>query len=865
MRALQGGLLLALISSLPSSFAADYSISQPMPPRFSHLSEVAPALSPEVVAKATAGVVSIITEEAEGSGVVLSSDATRTLVVTNAHVVGNNRKVLVDFTSDSTVPRPVVGRVVFSDTAVDLSLLEVVDHVQHPTLPLAEWSSFPQGYPMYAVGFPRGRLNGENSGAFPSVSITSGFNVEPGGRPRRAAAYCLVGVNPGNSGGAAIDADGRVRGIISAYFPTTERTIVIPSEDVAEFLHRVDPSLLFPLETARPSTLLRSTQTAPPPNGGALVLVHTATGAAVGVVIGATGEGALVATDAALFGPMYSKTPVEVSRWKNGEPDFIGRARVVVWEPREEVALVIVDSRMKLPILTLSTEPEQFALTQPIGAWVLDIEGKVTEQHGTISAIWRGVESAERFKVDLGIDRGRIGGLVFDMNGRVLGLSLLSVPGTNITTLVPASRLTAMKHGHVRAAGFALQSDDRRCSVAATVELYDPFLTVKRVHLMYADRPTYEPAWRSDVPPLGAEVASVEVVDRRAHIKAIITPCRQGRPSLQLAVSGNGFFERTPAFTVLADATPSSSGVAGRYFPGPGVPEFERPIAPELPKLPCVGLSLWQCHLECEHGDLQACFRTGTAMLHPDVNPSPKQVALAMLHLNKACRAGLSRACEALHEKSPAIATASPGKLAASECPRGDLIACFLWARNGGAFPSMNTEGTMQMLCLAGVANACAELHQPVEGTTSFLRPPEFEGLAIDASADTGTTPPKPPTDTTPVAPAAIPGAIEWSADRPDMLDVGIVYFSMSPGDDQAEAALRKQSEYVARCVLVALSSSDEWMKTPRGKRRKAEIIKGVVKKPGMIEPRAMRCLNSLGDTAAQHAVSRLTVTLIRQ
>lgn len=820
-------------------------------------------LKSEVVDKAIAGVVSIITLDSEGSGVVVSSEPGLTLVITNAHVVGDHSTVVVDFTHGSTVPAPVLGVVAAKDEALDLALINVSDG-PHTSLTLAEWRTLSTGFPLYAVGFPRGRLQSQNHGAFPSVTITSGFKLGAGTVADAHFGHFghfVGGVNPGNSGGPAIDTDARVRGIVTKYWRGTEFSAVVPSEAVVEFLSRAAPQLMFPLIRATPSTRLRPGLQAPPPDKDALVLVSTPAGYAVGVIIGRTKEGSLVATDSALFDPNWETTPVKVSHWADGTASLAAASRALLWEPTEELALVLtpIVNKRTLP---LSDDPESLVLTQPISAWELDEKGHVSQLHGTVSAVWYGVESAERFKVDLGIDRDRVGGLVFDMKGRIIGLSLVSIRGTNITTLVPVSRLRALLHGHLRGAALSVRAEGRRCAVAATVSLNDPLSTVSDVQLLYADRPNYQPAWRADVPPMGAPVATASVTDGVAHLKAIITPCLGGKVSFQFAISGARFVERTPTFTVSAGAESAEVQIRGRYFSGTEPLDLQTPEPPPIPPLACEDVPLQTCHLECERGNLEACFRTGTQMLQPDRTASPQQTAVGLLHLQKACRAGLARACAAQVEVNPRAAIPALRIAAYPACRGGDLVACTIWALHGGTFTDLELQETLMVLCLAGVPAACERVGLPVEGPTSFLSLPEYG----DAQPTTN-EPPRVRTqrrvDTH--APAPIEGNIEWKVERPDMLDVGVVFFSMPPVDERTEALLKRDAEGATRCVLVHLSYADRWMKQPRGASHRARVATNTVDGPDLVDAKAARCIASLSKKANAYGVSGLVMTIVKQ
>jgi len=140
-----------------------------------------------------------------GSAVVYRADG---VLVTNAHVVGPSDQVRVTLPDGQSLDAEVVGR----DAASDLAVLRVPVE----DLPVPEWadaSVTPEiGSTAVAIGSPFG-LDG---------SVTSGI-VSALGRTLPTGQGVLVdliqtdaAVNPGNSGGALVDGEGRVIGVNTA-------------------------------------------------------------------------------------------------------------------------------------------------------------------------------------------------------------------------------------------------------------------------------------------------------------------------------------------------------------------------------------------------------------------------------------------------------------------------------------------------------------------------------------------------------------------------------------------------------------------------------------------------------------------------
>jgi putative serine protease PepD len=143
--------------------------------------------------------------QATGSGFVVSKDG---LIVTNDHVVDGASQVQVKIgTSDKAQAAQVVG----ADPSRDLALLKVDGH-DLPTLSLADSSSVSVGDPTYAIGNPFGLDHTLTTGI---VSALQRSLQAPDGATISGAIQTDAALNPGNSGGALINADGQVIGVNS--------------------------------------------------------------------------------------------------------------------------------------------------------------------------------------------------------------------------------------------------------------------------------------------------------------------------------------------------------------------------------------------------------------------------------------------------------------------------------------------------------------------------------------------------------------------------------------------------------------------------------------------------------------------------
>lgn len=155
-------------------------------------------------------VVSIRTDGGLGSGFVYrTSDGNRSLVVTNAHVVGDAATVAVQFNREEVRQGTVVGT---SDLA-DLAVVGVDDTPAYvEALPVARTQ--PQhGQPVAALGSPLGFeatiTHGIVSGVNRTLPTDRGFSIPD-------VIQTDAPISAGNSGGPLIDCGGRVVGVNTA-------------------------------------------------------------------------------------------------------------------------------------------------------------------------------------------------------------------------------------------------------------------------------------------------------------------------------------------------------------------------------------------------------------------------------------------------------------------------------------------------------------------------------------------------------------------------------------------------------------------------------------------------------------------------
>ena len=137
-----------------------------------------------------------------GSGVIIDPIG---LVITNAHVVGTQIKVMVSIDGHG----PEVSYVIERDDLKDLALIQLPEGV-YPYAQFSSDSDAAVGDPVFAVGFPLD-LPGP-------ATVTSGIlsRVIEVTKTDRRLIQTDAPINAGNSGGPLLDSDGNILGIVTS-------------------------------------------------------------------------------------------------------------------------------------------------------------------------------------------------------------------------------------------------------------------------------------------------------------------------------------------------------------------------------------------------------------------------------------------------------------------------------------------------------------------------------------------------------------------------------------------------------------------------------------------------------------------------
>jgi S1-C subfamily serine protease len=154
-----------------------------------------------------------------GTGVVIVDNGT---ILTNLHVVAGAKRVRVTFADGFESPAEVIGTRPEHDLAV-LKAQNVPDDLFAATLRSTQ--GLRPGDPVVAVGFPFG------IGPSASAGVVSGLKREYRSPEGRRILTNLIqfdaAVNPGNSGGPLVTAEGEVVGIVTGLLNPTEQRVFV--------------------------------------------------------------------------------------------------------------------------------------------------------------------------------------------------------------------------------------------------------------------------------------------------------------------------------------------------------------------------------------------------------------------------------------------------------------------------------------------------------------------------------------------------------------------------------------------------------------------------------------------------------------
>jgi S1-C subfamily serine protease len=175
----------------------------------SDVKSIASLVTPSVVSiKVVSG-----TNGGSGSGWVYKSDRSSSFIVTNNHVIASaatSGVITVELLNGDTISAQIVGR----DIAYDLAVLRV-NRGNLPIVTVGDSSRISVGESVVAIGSPLGLASTVTSGIVSALNrpVTAGSF---GSESFVNAIQTDAALNPGNSGGALLDSQGRIIGVNSA-------------------------------------------------------------------------------------------------------------------------------------------------------------------------------------------------------------------------------------------------------------------------------------------------------------------------------------------------------------------------------------------------------------------------------------------------------------------------------------------------------------------------------------------------------------------------------------------------------------------------------------------------------------------------
>lgn len=157
-----------------------------------------------VARRASPAVVSVLQPDGSGSGsgIIVQADG---VVLTNAHVVGDARRVQIGLADG----RLLDGQVLGGDPSVDVAVVRV-NATGLPTAVIGDADRLEVGQVAIAIGNPLGLDRTVTSG------VVSAVNRNPRGFGLDGLIQTDAAISPGNSGGPLLDSEGRVIGLNTA-------------------------------------------------------------------------------------------------------------------------------------------------------------------------------------------------------------------------------------------------------------------------------------------------------------------------------------------------------------------------------------------------------------------------------------------------------------------------------------------------------------------------------------------------------------------------------------------------------------------------------------------------------------------------
>ncbi|MBQ1604629.1 MAG: trypsin-like peptidase domain-containing protein, partial [Lachnospiraceae bacterium] len=162
--------------------------------------------------------------EAAGSGIIISQDDDYIYIATNNHVVEGAETLTITFCDDAAVPATVKG----TDSSVDLAVVAVkISDIDSDTMSkikvasVGESDSLKVGESAVVIGNALGYGQSVTTGIISATERDVTLQNDDGTTITNTLIQTDAAVNPGNSGGALLNINGQVVGIVSAKYSDT--------------------------------------------------------------------------------------------------------------------------------------------------------------------------------------------------------------------------------------------------------------------------------------------------------------------------------------------------------------------------------------------------------------------------------------------------------------------------------------------------------------------------------------------------------------------------------------------------------------------------------------------------------------------
>ncbi len=183
--------------------------------------------------------------ETVGSGIIISQDNDYLYIATNNHVVSSSESLTITFSDDSVVSATVKGTDASMDLAVVAVALDDIDSATLSTIKVAtvgDSNGLNVGSAAIVIGNALGYGQSVTTGVISAVNREVTLQDDTGSTMTNELIQTDAAVNPGNSGGALLNMNGEVVGIVSAKYSDTSvegMGYAIPMSSAASIIEQI--------------------------------------------------------------------------------------------------------------------------------------------------------------------------------------------------------------------------------------------------------------------------------------------------------------------------------------------------------------------------------------------------------------------------------------------------------------------------------------------------------------------------------------------------------------------------------------------------------------------------------------------------